>query len=164
LNVKEIYVLVWPTFCIRTNCTTTDTGGPVDVTHNTICVIKLNDISLFCEPMLLHEQVDSSLLSSWRYDRATLCEWTERFGFERSAKEVMTDADLKASEALKQVATNFKTPLKSSQKSSDERIQEMLDMVPTEEIYKRKLTSSGDMEKLKNSDLSFLTDIIQGRN
>jgi hypothetical protein len=93
----------------------------------------VNDVSLFCKPILLHEQVDPSLL---REDQATLSEWTKRFGFARSAKEVLTDANLKASEELKEAATSFITSLKSSQKSCDEQIKEMLHLVPTNEDYK----------------------------
>jgi hypothetical protein len=66
------------------------------------------------------------LLQSWKEDKATLAEWMTHFAFASSSKEVLTDADLKASEALQEVAKNFKTPSKSSQKSSDEEIDEML--------------------------------------
>jgi hypothetical protein len=38
----------------------------------------------------------------------------------------------------------------------------MIDMVPTDEIYKRKILSPTDTDKIKTPDLSFLTEVIKG--
>jgi hypothetical protein len=151
-----------PTFCIRKNCKTTHHGGPFDVDHNTICVIKTNDVSLFCEPISSREQVDDALFDTWQDDRVLLDEWTERFAFIRSSREVLTDAELKASEALQEAAKNFKTPAKPTQKANDEEIQKMLELVSTEGLYKRKVKSPSDVEKIKRNDLNFLSEVIQG--
>jgi hypothetical protein len=151
-----------PTFCIRKNCKTTHTGGTFDVNNNAICVIKMNDISLFCEPTLLSEQVDQTLLETWKSETLTLDEWTEHVGFAKASKDLVTDDKLKASEALKEAANEFKTPLKSTQKASDTEIQEMLALLPTEEIYKRKVTGPSEVEKVKTNDPVFLTKVIQG--
>jgi hypothetical protein len=64
--------------------------------------------------------------------------------------------------ALKEVAHNFKTPLKPTQKTSKEEIDAMLALVPTEELYMWKVLSPSSMEKLRGTDLTFLTEAIQG--
>jgi 3-methyladenine DNA glycosylase AlkC len=75
---------------------------------------------------------------------------------------VFTDADLKASKALQEAAKNFKMPLKSSLKSNDEEIEEMLALMHTEDLYKQKVVSPSDLDKIKTTDLVFLTEVIQG--
>jgi hypothetical protein len=50
---------------------------------------------------------------------------------------------------LQKADKNFKTPSKSSQKSSDEEIKEMLALLPMEELYKRKDKSPSDIDKIK---------------
>jgi hypothetical protein len=64
--------------------------------------------------------VDPFLLSTWQEDKATIDDWTERFGIAATAKEGCTDEDLNASAALKEVAKHFKTPFKPSHKSNEE--------------------------------------------
>jgi hypothetical protein len=65
-------------------------------------------------------------------------------------------------EALNEVARNFKTPLKASQKSKEEEIEEMLSMLPTGDLSKRKISSHADMEERKDSDSRFLASVVQG--
>jgi hypothetical protein len=100
----------------------------------------MNDTSLFCETILLREQVDSLIYASWKKDKATIDNWTERFGIATTPKEGCTDEDIKVSEALKEVARNFKT----------------LALVPTADLYKRREMSPFDTEKLKGLDVLFL--------
>jgi hypothetical protein len=61
-----------PTVCIRKNCHKNHLGGKTDLKHNNICVIELNDTSLFSEPTMLREQVQPSLFLEWMSDKATL--------------------------------------------------------------------------------------------
>jgi hypothetical protein len=151
-----------PTFCIKKNCKVAHAGGLFDVKHNTICVIKSNDMSLFCEPISSRDWINETLFQLWKEDKVTLGEWTERFAFAGSLKEVLTDAALKASEDLQEAAKNFKTLSKISQKSSDEEIQEMLALMPTEDLYKRKIVCLADVDKIKTADFTFLSEVIQG--
>jgi predicted RecB family endonuclease len=64
---------------------------------------------------MLGEQVDTGLPREWMSDKATLEEWMERFVSVVSSKEVFNEDALKALATLKEMARNFKTPLKASQ-------------------------------------------------
>jgi hypothetical protein len=74
----------------------------------------------------------------------------------------LTNNQLKESEALNEIARNYKTPLKTSQKSQEEEIEEMLSILPTHDLYKRKIVSHTDMEEIKDVDSKFLVNVIQG--
>jgi hypothetical protein len=41
-----------PTFCIRSKCNITHSGGKINLHSCSICVVKLNKTSLFCEPVV----------------------------------------------------------------------------------------------------------------
>jgi hypothetical protein len=94
-------------------------------------------------------------------NKATLEEWTDRFGIVGSSEEALSEDTLKDTAALKEMARNFKTPLKASQEPTDEEVAEMVNLVETTEVYKRKITTPADMEKLTRPDAtSFLTEVI----
>jgi hypothetical protein len=56
------------------------------------------------------------------------------------------------------MARNFKTPLKASNEPTDEEVADMVSLVETTYVYKRKITRRA--EKLNNSDTSFLMGVI----
>jgi hypothetical protein len=60
------------------------------------------------------------------------------------------------------MAKNFKTPLKASQEPTDEEVADMVNRVETTELYKRKITTKADLERLGDVNNSFLTGIIHG--
>jgi hypothetical protein len=96
-----------PTVCIRQNCQKNHLGGKSDLSNDNICVMKVNDISLFSEPTILREQVQTSLFTEWMGDKATLEEWAERFEIVASSKEVINEDALKDLADLKEMARNF---------------------------------------------------------
>jgi hypothetical protein len=151
-----------PTVCIRKNCHTNHLGGKSDLNLNNICVIKVNETSLFAEPTMLREHIDTGLFKEWVSDKATLEEWAEHFGSAVSSKEVLSEVGLKDLATLKEMARNFKTPLKASQEPTNEEVAEMVSLVKTLGFYKHKITTMNDMGKLSQGDNSFLIDVIHG--
>jgi hypothetical protein len=149
-----------PTVCIFKNCQNNYLGGKSDLSPNNICVIKVNKTSLFAQPTMLREHVDTSLFREWMSDKATLEEWAECFGSAVSSKEVLSEDGLKDLATLKEMARNFKTPLKASQEPGDEEVAEMVSLVETTGFNKRKITTMADMGKLNQGDNSFLIDVI----
>jgi hypothetical protein len=87
------------TVCIRKNCQTNHLGGKSDSSPNKI--IKVNETSLFAEPTMLREHVNTGLFREWMLDKATLEEWAERFGSAVSSKEVLSEDGLKDLAAIK---------------------------------------------------------------
>jgi hypothetical protein len=61
---------------------------------------------------------------------------------------------------LKKAAREFKTPLKPTQKSTEEEIGEMLDLVAMEDVYKRKISDVTDF--VRTVDETLLAGVIQG--
>jgi hypothetical protein len=113
---------------IQKSCQTNHLGGKSELNQRNICVTKVNDISLFTEPTMLREQDDTALLREWMSDKAAFEEWTERFGSAVSSKEVLSEDALKDLATLKEMARNFKTPLKASQEPTDKEVAEMVSL------------------------------------
>jgi hypothetical protein len=106
--------------------------------------------------------VDNALFLSWKEDKATLEEWTERFGIASSVKEVLTGEGLKASTELNEKARNLKTPMKSPHHTNEADIKEMLSLVLMEDLYKRMLNNPEDLEKLRDTSSDVFSGVIQG--
>jgi hypothetical protein len=47
-----------PTFCIRKGCKTNHTGSKINIRNNSLCVVKIHDIALFCEPIIERDRVE----------------------------------------------------------------------------------------------------------
>jgi hypothetical protein len=92
---------------------------------------------LFSEPTLQQEQVEKGLFTELSSDKATLEEWSDRFGIAGASKEALSEDTLKESVVLKEMARNFKTPMKVSEEPTDEEIQEMVSLVETSDFYKK---------------------------
>jgi hypothetical protein len=54
-----------PTICSRSNCQKNHLGGKSDIKINNICVVKSNEVSVFSEPTLLQDQVETILFREW---------------------------------------------------------------------------------------------------
>jgi hypothetical protein len=65
------------------------------------------------------------LLRTWKEEKAMLIKWSGWFAIPDAAPESLTNDPLKESEALNEVARHYKTPLKTSQKSKEEEIEEI---------------------------------------
>jgi hypothetical protein len=94
-------------------------GNKVSLKPNTLCVVKVPDISLFCEPIVQREQVAVGLCAKWMMEKATLKEWTQRFAIANSSNEALSDNLLKETTEFKELVKSFKTPIKSGQKESE---------------------------------------------
>jgi hypothetical protein len=136
-----------PTFCIRKDCMTSHIGAKLNLDLNTICVVKINDVSLFCEPTVQLDQVEPKLLSHWLNEKLTIEEWTERFALAGSSKEMLNKEGMKESVALKEVAKNFKSPIKFTQEATDRKFDEMIALVDTDEFYDQKINTAEDVDK-----------------
>jgi hypothetical protein len=91
-------------------------------------------VSVFSEPTLLQDQVETTLFNKWLQEKATLEEWTERFSIAASSQGALSEDVLKDSASLKEMGCNFKTPLKASQALTDDEIAEMVGLVETTEL------------------------------
>jgi hypothetical protein len=60
------------------------------------------------------------------------------------------------------MARNYKAPLKASQEPLNEEVAEMVNLVETSKVYKRKITTEADVRKMSNSDNAFSTAVIHG--
>jgi hypothetical protein len=149
-----------PTFCIRKGCKTTHVGDKVQLGPNMICVIKLHDVSLFYEPTVPKEKVGASLFSEWMNDKVTLEEWSHRFAIAAASSEALDGDMFKETEAFQEMARRFKTPIKSAEKAPEAEVDEMLQFMATENLYKRKITSFAEFEKIKDNDSTFLAKVI----
>jgi hypothetical protein len=130
-------------------------GGKLDLTSSNICGIKSNDTSLFAEPMLLGDQVETSLLNEWLKEKATLEEWRGRFGIAATSKGVLNEDVLKESTALKETARNFNAPSRAFQEPSDEEIAKMVNLVEMTNVYQCTITSTADVDRIQNSGNNF---------
>jgi hypothetical protein len=63
--------------------------------------------------------------------------------------EMLNKEVLKESAALKEVAKNFKSPIKFTQEATDREFDEMITLVDTDEFYEHKINTSEDVNKVK---------------
>jgi hypothetical protein len=146
-------------FCIWKECTTTHLGDKLPINSNWRCVVQVLDMSLFCEPVVQRSQVTDLLFACWMIDKTSLKEWTQPFAIASSLDEVINEELLSATKTFKSQAWVFRTPNKSSQKTVDEELNEMLTLMETQNLYKRKVTSSEEMNKIKSNDNVFLAEV-----
>jgi hypothetical protein len=122
-------------------------------------VVKTTDISLFCESTIQYKQVDPALFEAWQNENATLDVWTERFSIAGLTQEVLSKDVLKESAAMKEVARNFKTPIKPAHQSVEDDMTEMIELVYTNNLYKFKILATG--EAIGANDQVLLTEVIK---